>query len=45
MQTHQRTASMKERKEQLIVSFEDVPNVQHAKRILHELTDAETVGV
>ncbi|WP_345224212.1 transcription-repair coupling factor [Hymenobacter koreensis] len=45
VQTHQRTASMKERKEQLIVSFEDVPNVQHAKRILHELTDAEAVGV
>ncbi|WP_426493351.1 hypothetical protein [Hymenobacter sp. 102] len=45
VQTHPRSASMKERKEQLILSIEDVKNVQAAKRILSELGSEETVGV
>ncbi|WP_434086400.1 transcription-repair coupling factor [Hymenobacter canadensis] len=45
VQTHPRSASMKERKEQLIISFEDVKSVQAAKRILNELVSEETVGV
>ncbi len=36
---------MKERKEQLIISFEDVKSVQAAKRVLSELGSEETVGV
>ncbi|UOQ65856.1 transcription-repair coupling factor [Hymenobacter volaticus] len=45
VQTHTRTASMKERKEQLIVSIEEVKSVQVAKRILSELGSEEKVGV
>ncbi|WP_139925504.1 transcription-repair coupling factor [Hymenobacter sp. DG01] len=45
VQTHPRSASMKERKEQLILSVEDVKNVQAAKRILSELGSVEKVGV
>jgi transcription-repair coupling factor (superfamily II helicase) len=45
IQTHTRTASMKERKEQLIVSIEEVKTVQVAKRILSELGSEEKVGV
>ncbi|GAB2457495.1 transcription-repair-coupling factor [Hymenobacter qilianensis] len=45
VQTHTRTASMKERKEQLIVSIEEVKSVQAAKRILSELGSEEKVGV
>ncbi|MBO0356982.1 transcription-repair coupling factor [Hymenobacter sp. BT186] len=45
VQTHTRTASMKERKEQLIVSIEEVKTVQVAKRILSELGSEEKVGV
>ncbi|MCC2547261.1 transcription-repair coupling factor [Hymenobacter sp. BT175] len=44
VQTHSRTASMKERKEQLIVSIEEVKSVQAAKRILSELGSEEKVG-
>ncbi|GAB3304010.1 transcription-repair coupling factor [Hymenobacter tenuis] len=45
VQTHPRSASMKERKEQLVISIEDVKNVQAAQRILSELGSEETVGV
>ncbi|MCB2406867.1 transcription-repair coupling factor [Hymenobacter sp. BT178] len=45
IQTHPRSASMKERKEQLIISIEDVKSVQIAKRILSELGSEEKVGV
>ncbi|TGE09836.1 transcription-repair coupling factor [Hymenobacter fodinae] len=45
VQTHPRSASMKERKEQLIISIEDVKNVQAAQRILSELGSEEKVGV
>lgn len=45
VQTHPRSASMKERKEQLIISIEDVKNVQAAQRILNELGSEEKVGV
>jgi transcription-repair coupling factor (superfamily II helicase) len=45
VQTHPRSASMKERKEQLIISFEEVKSVQAAKRILSELGSEEKVGV
>ncbi|RPD49738.1 transcription-repair coupling factor [Hymenobacter sediminis] len=45
VQTHPRSASMKERKEQLILSVEEVKNVQAAKRILSELGSEEKVGV
>ena len=45
VQTHPRSASMKERKEQLILSIEDVKSVQSAQRILRELGSEETVGV
>jgi transcription-repair coupling factor (superfamily II helicase) len=44
VQTHSRTASMKERKEQLIVSIDEVKSVQAAKRILSELGSEEKVG-
>ena len=43
VQTHPNSASMKERKEQLIISFEDVKSVQAAKRVLSELGSEETV--
>ncbi|WP_410780083.1 hypothetical protein [Hymenobacter sp. 5516J-16] len=45
VQTHPRSASMKERKEQLILSVEEVKSVQAAKRILSELGSEEKVGV
>jgi len=45
VQTHPRSASLKERKEQRIISFEDVQRIQAAKRILSELVSEETVGV
>ncbi|MBG8555195.1 hypothetical protein [Hymenobacter guriensis] len=45
MQSHTRSATLKERKEQLILSIEDVKNVQAAKRILSELGSEEVVGV
>lgn len=45
VQTHPRSASMKERKEQLVISFEEVKSVQAAKRILSELGSEEKVGV
>ncbi|GAB3232877.1 transcription-repair coupling factor [Hymenobacter seoulensis] len=45
VQTHPRSASMKERKEQLVISIEDVKNVQAAQRILSELGSEEKVGV
>ncbi|MCR5888301.1 hypothetical protein LRS06_11095 [Hymenobacter sp. J193] len=45
VQTHTRSASMKERKEQLILSIEDVKNVQAAKRILNKLGREETWGL
>ena len=41
LKTHARTAAMKERKEQLIVTFEEVPTVQVAKQILSELGSEE----
>ncbi|GAA3918313.1 transcription-repair coupling factor [Hymenobacter algoricola] len=43
IQTHSRTASMKERKEQLIISIDEVKSVQAAKRILAELGSEEKV--
>ena len=45
MQTHPSKARMKERKDQLIISIEEVKNVQAAKRILSELGSEEKVGV
>ncbi|MCB2376382.1 transcription-repair coupling factor [Hymenobacter sp. BT635] len=45
IQTHPRSASMKERKEQLIISIEEVKSVGAAKRILSELGSEEKVGV
>jgi hypothetical protein len=43
-QTHSRTASLKEKKEQLIVTFEEVRSIQQAKRVLSELGSEETVA-
>ena len=43
VQTHARTASLKERKEQLIVTFEEVRSIQQAKRVLSELGSEEAV--
>ncbi len=43
VQTHARSASLKERKEQLVVTFEEVKSIQHAKKILAELGSAELV--
>ncbi|TGE21732.1 transcription-repair coupling factor [Hymenobacter aquaticus] len=45
LQTHPRSASMKERKEQLIISIDEVKSVGAAKRILSELGSEEKVGV
>ncbi|TGE27312.1 transcription-repair coupling factor [Hymenobacter metallicola] len=45
IQTHPRSASMKERKEQLIISIDEVKSVGAAKRILSELGSEEKVGV
>jgi len=44
VQTHARTASLKEKKEQLIVTFEEVKSIQQAKRVLSELGSEETVA-
>ncbi|GAA4367364.1 transcription-repair coupling factor [Hymenobacter saemangeumensis] len=41
VQTHPRTASLKERKEQLIVTFEEVRSLQQAKRVMSELGSEE----
>jgi len=41
VQTHPNKARMKERKDQLIISIEEVKNVQAAKRILSELGSEE----
>ncbi|MDO7874937.1 transcription-repair coupling factor [Hymenobacter sp. ASUV-10] len=41
VQTHPRTASLKERKEQLIVTFEEVRSINQAKKVLTELGSAE----
>jgi transcription-repair coupling factor (superfamily II helicase) len=43
VQTHPRTASLKERKEQLIVTFEEVKSIHQAKRVLTELGSKEAV--
>ena len=43
VQTHSRTASLKEKKEQLIVTFEEVRSIQQAKRVLSELGSEESV--
>ncbi|GAB3316643.1 transcription-repair coupling factor [Hymenobacter humi] len=45
VQTHSRTASLKEKKEQLIVTFEEVRSIQQAKRVLSELGSEEAVAV
>ena len=45
VQTHPRTASLKEKKEQLIVTFEEVRSIQQAKRVLSELGSEEAVAV
>ena len=41
VQTHPNTASMKERKEQLIVTFDEVRTIEQAKKVLRELGSAE----
>ena len=43
VQTHARTASLKEKKEQLIVTFEEVRSIQQAQRVLSELGSEEAV--
>jgi transcription-repair coupling factor (superfamily II helicase) len=43
VQTHPRTAKLKEHKEQLIVTFDEVRSIQQAKRVLSELGSEETV--
>ncbi|WP_190242594.1 hypothetical protein [Hymenobacter lapidiphilus] len=45
MQTHPNSASMKERKQQLVLSLENVTSVAAAKRLLSELGSEEPVGV
>ena len=44
VQTHARTASLKEKKDQLIVTFEEVRSIEQAKRVLAELGSAEPVA-
>ena len=44
MQTHARTARLKEKKDQLIVTFEEVRSIQQAKRVLAELGSEEPVA-
>ncbi|WP_035559028.1 transcription-repair coupling factor [Hymenobacter sp. IS2118] len=44
VQTHARTASLKEKKEQLIVTFEEVHSIQQAKCVLSELGSEEAVA-
>ena len=43
VQTHPRTAKLKEHKAQLIVTFEEVRSIQQAKRVLSELSSEEAV--
>ena len=43
VQTHPNTASLKERKEQLIVTFDEVRTVEQAKKVLRELGSPEPV--
>jgi transcription-repair coupling factor (superfamily II helicase) len=43
VQTHPRTAKLKEHKEQLIVTFDEVRSIQQAKRVLSELSSEEAV--
>ncbi|MCI1189986.1 transcription-repair coupling factor [Hymenobacter sp. DH14] len=43
VQTHPRTAKLKEHKAQLIVTFEEVRSIQQAKRVLSELGSEEVV--
>ena len=43
VQTHARSASMKERKEQLVITFEEVKSIPQAKKVLAELGSAELV--
>ncbi len=45
VQTHPRSASLKEKKEQLIVTFEEVRSIQQAQKILSELGSEEVVAV
>ncbi|WP_394333350.1 transcription-repair coupling factor [Hymenobacter actinosclerus] len=45
VQTHPNSASMKERKQQLVFSISHVPSVAAAKRLLSELGSEEPVGV
>ena len=45
VQTHARTASLKEKKDQLIVTFEEIRSIQQAKRVLSELGSEEAVAV
>nr|WP_230687760.1 transcription-repair coupling factor [Hymenobacter ruricola] len=44
VQTHPRTAKLKEHKEQLIVTFDEVRSIQQAKRVLSELGSEEAVA-
>jgi len=44
VQTHPRTAKLKEHKEQLIVTFDEVRSIQQAKRVLSELGSEEAVS-
>ncbi|MBD2768494.1 transcription-repair coupling factor [Hymenobacter sp. BT664] len=43
VQTHARTASLKEKKDQLIVTFEEVRSIQQARGVLSELSSEEAV--
>jgi transcription-repair coupling factor (superfamily II helicase) len=43
VQTHPRTAKLKEHKQQLIVTFDEVRSIQQAKRVLSELGSEEAV--
>ncbi|HEX8327091.1 MAG TPA: transcription-repair coupling factor [Hymenobacter sp.] len=43
VQTHPRTAKLKEHKEQLIVTFDEVRSIQQAKKVLTELGAEEAV--
>lgn len=45
VQTHPRSANLKERKEQLIVTIEQVPTLDKARKLMAELIDEEVVGV
>ncbi len=39
VQTHPRAASLKERKEQLIVTIENVPSLDKARKVMGELVE------